>query len=334
MENVETERPLNPRPAPAPQQPPAQAPQPQAPPQPEAAPTEARAPQPQPQPPVATPTQSKEKIPLKDQFKKYRHIIIPVAVLVVIAVAYWTYGLFTTETTDDAYVTNHVHMISTRVNGTVISVPVNDNQIVKKGDVLVKLDPADFDVQVKIAQAADINAQNDLSRWKDHGFLHPNEVLQKSTDVAAALTADANLEKAQLQRKYTEVLAPEDGQVGNRNVETGQQLTAGQAIMAVVELVPWVVANFKEGQLAHIRPGQKVKVSVDAVPRHTFTGTVDSIAPGSGATFALLPPDNATGNFTKIVQRIPVKIIFDADSLKGYENLLAPGMSSEVTVYH
>jgi membrane fusion protein (multidrug efflux system) len=277
---------------------------------------------------------AKKKPSLIDTAKKHQKILVPVAALLVLGLCYWMYTLFTTETTDDAYVTNHVHVISSRVNGAVVAVLVNDNQLVKKGDVLVKLDPADFAVQEKIAQAAAINAHNDLTRWNDHGFLHPNEQLQKSQDVAAALTADANLEKAQLQLKYTQILAPEDGKVGNRAVETGQQVQVGQALMATVDETPWVVANFKEGQVAHIHIGQKVKVSVDAVPSHNFTGTVDSIAPGSGATFALLPPDNATGNFTKIVQRIPVKIIFDAETLKGFENLLAPGMSTEVTVYH
>jgi len=275
-----------------------------------------------------------KKTNLIDAAKKHHKRLVPLAGLLVLAILYWMYILFTTETTDDAYVTNHVHVISSRVSGAVIAVLAKDNQLVKKGDVLVKLDPADFVVQEKIAQAAVINAHNDLTRWSDHGFLHPNEQLQKSKDLAAALTADANLEKAQLQLKYTQILAPEDGKVGNRAVETGQQVQVAQALMATVDETPWVVANFKEGQVAHIHVGQKVKVLVDAVPSHDFTGTVDSIAPGSGATFALLPPDNATGNFTKIVQRIPVKIIFDADSLKGFENLLAPGMSTEVTVYH
>src|SRR5260370_34411157 len=100
--------------------------------------------------------------------------------------------------------------------------------------------------------------------------------------------------------------------------------------MAIVEDSPWVVANFKETQLEKIRPKQAVNLEIDTFPNQVFRGRVDSIAPGSGNQFALLPPDNATGNFTKIVQRIPVKIIFDPDSIKGYEKLLATGMSTVV----
>ena len=102
--------------------------------------------------------------------------------------------------------------------------------------------------------------------------------------------------------------------------------------MAIVEDEPWVVANFKETQLKKMRAGQAVELEIDTFPNHKFHGHVDSIAPGSGNEFALLPPDNATGNFTKIVQRIPVKIVLDEDSTRGYEDLITPGMSSVVTV--
>ena len=90
----------------------------------------------------------------------------------------------------------------------------------------------------------------------------------------------------------------------------------------------WVLANFKETQLAKVRVGQRVKLPVDAFPKHPFTGRVDSIQAGSGATYSLLPPDNATGNFTKIVQRVPVKLTFDRDSIKGFEDLVVPGLSA------
>ena len=103
-------------------------------------------------------------------------------------------------------------------------------------------------------------------------------------------------------------------------------------MLAIVEDQPWVVAKFKETQLEKMRVGQPVEVEIDTFPKHKFHGHVDSLAPGSGNEFALLPPDNATGNFTKIVQRIPVKIVLDQDSTHGYENLISPGMSSVVTV--
>jgi membrane fusion protein (multidrug efflux system) len=94
----------------------------------------------------------------------------------------------------------------------------------------------------------------------------------------------------------------------------------------------WVVANFKETQLEDMQPGQPVEVKLDAFPHHTFIGTIDSLSPASGAQFALLPPDNATGNFTKVVQRVPVKVKFDPRSIQGYEARIVPGMSAEVTV--
>jgi len=144
---------------------------------------------------------------------------------------------------------------------------------------------------------------------------------------AAAAQARSQLENASTQLSYTSVKAPITGRVGHRTVEVGQQIERGQALMSVVSDDKWVVANFKETQLAHMRPGQKVEIHVDAFPDAHLTGKVESMSPASGAQFALLPPDNATGNFTKVVQRVPVKIILDKDSMKGYENLLAPGMS-------
>jgi membrane fusion protein (multidrug efflux system) len=102
--------------------------------------------------------------------------------------------------------------------------------------------------------------------------------------------------------------------------------------MSVVADDLWVVANFKETQLERIRKGEHVSVKIDSFPHHEFSGVVDSVSPGSGASFALLPPDNATGNFTKIVQRVPVKVTFDRASIKGFEDLLVPGMSAVVSI--
>jgi membrane fusion protein (multidrug efflux system) len=149
---------------------------------------------------------------------------------------------------------------------------------------------------------------------------------------AAVAQATAALEDAKLQLSYTVIKSPVSGRIGKKSVEDGQRVQIGQPLMAVVEDQPWVIANFKETQLERMRPGQPVELKIDTFPNHTFRGHVDSLAPGSGNEFALLPPDNATGNFTKIVQRIPVKIVFDQDSMHGYEDLLAPGMSAVVTV--
>jgi membrane fusion protein (multidrug efflux system) len=149
---------------------------------------------------------------------------------------------------------------------------------------------------------------------------------------AAVDQAKAALEEAQLQLSYTKLIAPMPGKIGRKSVEAGQRLQIGQPVMAVIEDTPWVVANFKETQLAKMRPHQEVEVRIDTFPKHLFKGHIDSIAPGSGNEFALLPPDNATGNFTKIVQRIPVKIVLDGDSMNGYQDLVVPGMSATVTV--
>jgi membrane fusion protein (multidrug efflux system) len=155
---------------------------------------------------------------------------------------------------------------------------------------------------------------------------------QFATAQAAVAQATSALEDAKLQLSYTIIKAPVSGRIGRKSVEAGQRVQVGQPLMAIVEDQPWVVANFKETQLEKMRTGQRVEVNIDTFPNHTFYGHVDSLAPGSGNEFALLPPDNATGNFTKIVQRIPVKIVLDQDSVRGYENLLSPGMSSIVTV--
>jgi membrane fusion protein (multidrug efflux system) len=149
---------------------------------------------------------------------------------------------------------------------------------------------------------------------------------------AAVAQASAAMEDAKLQLSYTIIKAPVSGRIGKKSVEAGQRIQIGQPLMAIVEDQPWVVANFKETQLQHMRTGQAVEVEIDTFPKHKFYGHVDSLAPGSGNEFALLPPDNATGNFTKIVQRIPVKIVLDQESTQGYETLLSPGMSSVVTV--
>ena len=155
---------------------------------------------------------------------------------------------------------------------------------------------------------------------------------QYATALAAVAQATAALEDANLQLSYTIIKAPATGRIGKKSVEAGQRVQIGQPLMAIVEDQPWVVANFKETQLEKMRTGQRVEVEIDTFSKHKFYGHVDSLAPGSGNEFALLPPDNATGNFTKIVQRIPVKIVLDQDSVRGYENLLSPGMSSVVTV--
>jgi membrane fusion protein (multidrug efflux system) len=155
---------------------------------------------------------------------------------------------------------------------------------------------------------------------------------QFATAQASVQQATAALEDAKLQLSYTVIAAPTSGRVGRKSVEVGQRLQAGQPLLAVVEDDLWIVANFKETQLEKMRDKQPVEIKIDSFPSHVFQGHIDSLAPGSGNEFALLPPDNATGNFTKIVQRVPVKIVFEPESVRGYENLISPGLSAVVTV--
>jgi membrane fusion protein (multidrug efflux system) len=144
--------------------------------------------------------------------------------------------------------------------------------------------------------------------------------------------AAAGLLDAELQLSYTEIVAPATGRIGKKNLEVGNRVQPGQPLLALVQPELWVNANFKETQLADLRAGQAVRVWIDAFPGKTFRGNVESLSPASGAQFALLPPDNATGNFTKIVQRVPVKITLDRASLGDCEGRLAAGMSALVEV--
>ncbi len=149
---------------------------------------------------------------------------------------------------------------------------------------------------------------------------------------AAIAQSEAALKNAQQQLAYTDITAPVDGIVGNKNVEIGNRVQPGQPVMALVGNEIWVYANFKETQLENMRPGEPVEIKLDAFPHHPFEGHIESVSPASGAQFALLPPDNATGNFTKVVQRVPVKVVFDPQSIKGYESRIDPGMSADVSV--
>jgi len=150
--------------------------------------------------------------------------------------------------------------------------------------------------------------------------------------MAKVKQAEANLKQAELNLEYTTVKAPFKGMVSRKSVQPGQVIQPGQPMMAIIPLEQiWVTANFKETQLENMRPGQRVVVNVDAYGGHRFEGKVESIAPATGARFSLLPPENASGNFVKVVQRVPVKIVLNAG--QDSERLLRPGMSVTPTVY-
>jgi len=260
-----------------------------------------------------------------------RILQVVAGIVVLLLLGYFIYTATIYESTDDAYTTGHIHNISSRVSGTVIAVRVDDNQMVHQGDVLVELDPTDYQVHVDQAHADYETAKANLARAQI--LLATGAVSKQDFDTydSACEVAAAKLKDAEDQLTYCTIRAPSDGRIGSKTVETGNRINAGSALMAVVEDV-WVTANFKETQLGEMRPGQLAEITIDAIPGKTFRGFVDSWSPGSGSTFALLPPDNATGNFTKIVQRVPVKIRFAPASIQGYENRIVPGLSCEPSV--
>jgi membrane fusion protein, multidrug efflux system len=327
------------------------------------------------------------------------------AIVAVVALSYygwhyWTIGRFE-ESTDDAYVQADSTIVAPKVSGYISAVLVDDNQPVKAGQSVARIDDRDYQAVLAQARANVAAAQADidnlnaslkeqqaviaqaratievdkanltfmqqdneryatLAKQGSGSIQTAQQALSKRNIAQANLDHDtASLDAAQrqisvleaqlgkanamlaqdqaLQRQaelsvsYTDIVAPIDGVVGNRTLRVGQYVQAGTQLMAVVPLAStYVVANFEETQLADIRPHQPVDLAVDTYSGKTVRGHVDSIAPASGQQFALLPPDNATGNFTKIVQRIPVKIAIDRDDpLRGN---LRPGMSVIATV--
>jgi len=308
-----------------------------------------------------TDTRARDEDDSKDKDKGFhvsgKTLIIGGVCVVIILIGVLLYWLNARnfESTDDAYTTTHVHEISARVAGTVESVNVDDNQLVKAGQTLVVLDQRDFKMALEQARAqmfqrraaaaqarANLDhAQSDYDRITK--LSHEKVVSKQDLDNATAAlrtgkgamdaatsdlaAAEATLHNAELQLSYTTIVAPADGVIGKKTVETGMRIQPGQALMAVVERNVWVLGNFKETQLVRMRVGQHAEVKIDAIPDHKFSAHVDSLQPGTGSTFALLPPDNATGNFTKIVQRVPVKIVFD--DIGKYRARVVPGLSCE-----
>jgi membrane fusion protein (multidrug efflux system) len=234
------------------------------------------------------------------------------------------------ESSDDAFLENHVVSISAKLSNTVKDVLIDDNNQVKKGQLLVQIDPRDYEVALHSAQAGYDKAKSDYDR--DLALVDSSAVSKQDLDAAHAAFEDASakLDQAKLNLEYTRITAPADGKITRKNVEPGGYVEAGQPLFAIVPNEMWVVANFKETQLTHMRVGQKAEIKVDAYPQYTFSGRVESIQSGSGARFSLFPPENATGNYIKVVQRVPVKIVLDDNPDLQAE--LGPGMSVVPTV--
>jgi len=294
---------------------------------------------------------------------------------------------FTRVTTDDAYIEGRIHSIASKIPGTVLKVYAQDNQGVKKDDLLLEIDPADYELIAHQAQAAldaqkarllDAQAQiktamanleiqevtvNQAALDKERGeALYKEQVITKERDekvitaynlaVAQAKAAkerldetksvkgleesvikerEAALKIAQLNVGYTKIYSPSDGYITHKSVEVGNQIQPIQPLMAVVALDDiWVVANYKETQLKNVKPGQFVIIKIDTYPGKFFTGRVNSIMAGTGAVFSLFPPENALGNYVKVVQRIPVKIVFD--KTMDNQRILRIGMSCVPTI--
>jgi len=362
-------------------------------------------------------------------------LLLLAVVLVAAGLFVWHY-YSVRESTDDAQIDGHIDPISSRVGGTIVQVFHDENDIVKAGDVLVQLDPKDYEVALQRARAELANAQAaaeaahvgvplttttssnqllaadaavqaaereieaanarvveaqanynklgaDLKRMEQ--LVQKDEVSRQQYDasVAAATSARATLDaakaaaasaqnrvaqaraqadaahtvpeqirvtqarasaasadvqryqaavaQAELNLQYTRIVAPVTGKLGKRNAEPGQVVQPGQPLFSIVNLDDlWVTANFKENQLKDMKPGQKAKIHVDAYD-HDYDGTVESIGAATGARFSLLPPENASGNYVKVVQRVPVRIRFDRGQDPGH--VLAPGMSTEPTVF-
>ncbi len=313
---------------------------------------------------------------------------------------WWRVGRFI-ETTDDAYVGGNVTDIAPHISGFISRIAVVDNQHVRAGQLLIRIDAADFtaaeqraaatvtqeqasvaDLEARIALQRSLIAQaraalavshdrarfdaEDAARYRKlarSGAVSVRQEQQAQTAYQAARSvtlaaqarvgasqqqvavldaalreaqaalaqAQAQLRTAELNLSYTEIRSPIDGYVGDRSAQVGAYVTAGMQLLTVVPAHGlWVDANFKEDEIGRMRPGQQATIAADVDPRHAFHGHVLSLSPATGAVFSILPPQNATGNFTKIVQRVPVRIALDgADGTLG---LLRPGLSTTVSV--
>ncbi|MGA2995000.1 HlyD family secretion protein [Bradyrhizobium sp.] len=331
-----------------------------------------------------------------------RSLIVGALIAVVAGVGFYFYVPgFWLVSTDDAYVNAHVVSIVPKVAAYVLKLHVNDNSKVARDELLIQLDPRDFQVAVDIANAdlksaqasaANIGAQireqqsivaesqsaidgdqalldfalQQLDRYKSlastgsgtverlqqveadvgqrratvqhdqaaHDAARAHQAVLETQELQAKATLErqqAALAQAQLNLSYTKISAAEAGSVANKTVEEGNYVQPGQVLLSIVPDTLYITANFKETQLTDVRPGQRATIRVDAFPGLRLEGRVDSLQRGTGSQFALLPPENATGNFVKVVQRVPVKITFNDPGEAVH--WISPGMSVEARIY-
>jgi membrane fusion protein (multidrug efflux system) len=332
----------------------------------------------------------------KSKFKK-RKVIIPFILGIIAVIVGWNYFIYsiTYVSTDDAYIDGHNIQISPKISGNIIKVYIDDNQKVKKGQLLVEIDPIDYQVKYEHALSAvegakeqknaseqqisqsesnldqinaDINsvkaefdlAEADFNRYtslykiraaskQDFDRAETNYKLAKAkldsyTKKASAAQEQVSIsgsqnkvaiagikqlqtavKQAKLNISYTKIYAPVEGVITSKAVEEGAYVQTGQPLFAIVPEERWVVANFKETQLTNMKPGQIVYIKLDTYQNKVFKGRVDSIQSSTGSASSMFPPENAVGSFVKVVQRVPVKIIFTENIDPKY--VIVPGMS-------
>lgn len=246
--------------------------------------------------------------------------------------------------TEDAYVNANIVQVTPRVTGIITAMPIVNNQYVKKGQLLFVIDRVPFatalaaaEAQVEMNEAqltkATLSAQRTLTLVK-RNYSSPQDGDNATADLktarAALESAKANYTQAKLNLAYTEVRAPVNGWVSNMSLQNGDVVTANQALFALISNEEfWVDANFKETEMQFITPGQTARITTDLYPGHAFKGIVESISSGAGTAFSLLPPQNATGNWVKVTQRVPIRIRILNPDMK---HQLRVGISATVTV--
>jgi len=313
-------------------------------------------------------------VEVKNKLSIKKPVIIFGATVATLLVGYFAYDMTRYQSTDDAYVETHTVQVAPKVSGQIVEVLVTDNQRIKEGDIVAKIDSIDYQVKLDQAEAnyqkalldqqnakANFNAVNseialakkDLERYTnlyeagavskqalDQAQIKYDGMIARKVNAEQALmsknnnkVADANIkvlkalrDQAELALSYTTIYAPQTGTVSGKRVEKGAMVQAGSPLFVLVPDKIWVVANYKENQLRGIKPGQPVDIKVDAYPGKVFKGKVDSIQRSSGAKASMFPPENAVGSFVKIVQRVPVKIVFD-ENIDPNEYTIVAGMS-------
>jgi membrane fusion protein, multidrug efflux system len=265
----------------------------------------------------------------KKSMMQKKRFIIPLAIVVIAGLfwaGYYYFYAVNQVTTDDAFVEGHFVLISPKISGHIVKVCVDDNQEIKAGDLLAEIDQRDYQTKAEMAQAnldaARARAEQAEEDVRRYNKLTPNYEISKQeiervlsqARVAKAVSSQASaaLEQANLELSYTKIYAPAAGVITEKVAEAGAFVQPGQALLTIVTPQRWVVANLKETELKNIVPGARVSMVVDAYPDKIFYGRVDSIQRGTGAKFSLLPAENASGNYVKVVQRVPVKIVFDS----------------------